>query len=163
MVWQNWLAKIQKRKPGGAGVKSARRSSAWDGMSSRSRACIYVNLSQDFAKLTKMQSSFAKPLDRSFVDFLQKQECKAHLQNRWSCSKWSDTYRPSWSCTPLYSLHTCRLSDQESKKEIFERLLVIHTGKVLMVVNFSLSSIIIVKNKTKTGQTWCVSVCVYAN
>jgi hypothetical protein len=41
-------------------------------MPSRSRACIYANPSQDFAKLTKMQSSFAKPLDRSFVDFFAK-------------------------------------------------------------------------------------------
>jgi hypothetical protein len=70
------LAKLtcqnQKRKPGGAGGKSACGSSAWDGMPSRSRACIYANPSQDFAKLTKMQSPFAKPLYRSFVDFFAK-------------------------------------------------------------------------------------------
>jgi hypothetical protein len=41
-------------------------------MPSRSRACIYANPSQDFAKLTKMQSSFAKTLDRSFVGFFAK-------------------------------------------------------------------------------------------
>jgi hypothetical protein len=41
-------------------------------MPSRSRACIYANPSQDFAKLTKMQNPFAKPLDRSFVDFFAK-------------------------------------------------------------------------------------------
>jgi hypothetical protein len=41
-------------------------------MPSRSRVCIYANPSQDFAKLTKMQSPFAKPLDMSFVDFFAK-------------------------------------------------------------------------------------------
>jgi hypothetical protein len=38
-------------------------------MPSIGSACIYVRPSLVFAKLIKMQSPFAKPLDRYFLDF----------------------------------------------------------------------------------------------
>jgi len=70
-----------------AGRKRARQGNhAWGRKTRGAMQCqmqytvgIYAKLGQKFAKLTKMQSPFAKLLNRSFEDFLKK-ECKAHLE-----------------------------------------------------------------------------------
>jgi len=53
---------------------------------SRARLGIYAKLALSFAKLLKMQTLNAKPLDTSFVIFDKLQECKVQMQNRWRCS-----------------------------------------------------------------------------